>query len=200
MLGGGIVHIGEKAGGLLGFRSPVKFFQEAFHAPAGVPAHDWSRDFVADRIAKDRRMASTGSHSSAHTFLDSATKFFIVEEGDMLLPRQTYHDAETLLLRSIQQPARRHTVSADSVHAVSDDLGKVSLNNVRMWVLAAVFIGAEWPISHTANIEFVEIIGNNSRSEEHTSELQSRSDLVCRLLLEKKKKQLTLSNLKNTTS
>src|SRR5438874_7143686 len=29
------------------------------------------------------------------------------------------------------------------------------------------------------------------RSEEHTSELQSRRDLVCRLLLEKKKKQLT---------
>src|SRR2546421_7626159 len=28
---------------------------------------------------------------------------------------------------------------------------------------------------------------NFSRSEEHTSELQSRSDLVCRLLLEKKK-------------
>src|SRR5206468_8478408 len=29
----------------------------------------------------------------------------------------------------------------------------------------------------------------NMRSEEHTSELQSRSDLVCRLLLEKKKKK-----------
>src|SRR5256712_3218882 len=29
----------------------------------------------------------------------------------------------------------------------------------------------------------------DKRSEEHTSELQSRSDLVCRLLLEKKKKQ-----------
>src|SRR2546421_2714159 len=29
----------------------------------------------------------------------------------------------------------------------------------------------------------------HSRSEEHTSELQSRSDLVCRLLLEKKKKK-----------
>src|SRR2546421_4094391 len=29
-----------------------------------------------------------------------------------------------------------------------------------------------------------------ARSEEHTSELQSRSDLVCRLLLEKKKKEL----------
>src|SRR5690554_7314673 len=31
--------------------------------------------------------------------------------------------------------------------------------------------------------------GNAERSEEHTSELQSRPHLVCRLLLEKKKKQ-----------
>src|SRR5206468_11790135 len=30
--------------------------------------------------------------------------------------------------------------------------------------------------------------GRGLRSEEHTSELQSRSDLVCRLLLEKKKR------------
>src|SRR5438034_7438110 len=31
------------------------------------------------------------------------------------------------------------------------------------------------------------ILGDGWRSEEHTSELQSHSDLVCRLLLEKKK-------------
>src|SRR5690625_3467777 len=42
--------------------------------------------------------------------------------------------------------------------------------------------------------------GNNTetyltRSEEHTSELQSRGHLVCRLLLEKKKKQKNYSNL-----
>src|SRR5699024_11965769 len=33
------------------------------------------------------------------------------------------------------------------------------------------------------------ILGSAQRSEEHTSELQSRFDLVCRLLLEKKKKE-----------
>src|SRR2546421_8524164 len=32
----------------------------------------------------------------------------------------------------------------------------------------------------------------DARSEEHTSELQSRSDLVCRLLLEKKKKKILI--------
>src|SRR5699024_11240507 len=35
--------------------------------------------------------------------------------------------------------------------------------------------------------------GRVDRSEEHTSELQSRFDLVCRLLLEKKKKRNTHS-------
>src|SRR5260221_7128242 len=38
-------------------------------------------------------------------------------------------------------------------------------------------------------INFVKQFVSTGRSEEHTSELQSHSDLVCRLLLEKKKKK-----------
>src|SRR5688572_31565820 len=37
------------------------------------------------------------------------------------------------------------------------------------------------------------------RSEEHTSELQSQSNLVCRLLLEKKKKKQTTTQQKKNT-
>src|SRR5436190_6206965 len=37
------------------------------------------------------------------------------------------------------------------------------------------------------------------RSEEHTSELQSHSDLVCRLLLEKKKRQNDIDLVAETT-
>src|SRR2546430_12373070 len=45
----------------------------------------------------------------------------------------------------------------------------------------------------------------NPRSEEHTSELQSQSNLVCRLLLEKKKKKnktsrIRISNKHSTSS
>src|SRR5438874_2562926 len=39
--------------------------------------------------------------------------------------------------------------------------------------------------------------GRDNRSEEHTSELQSRRDLVCRLLLEKKKKKNKLKQKSN---
>src|SRR2546421_4226734 len=38
------------------------------------------------------------------------------------------------------------------------------------------------------------------RSEEHTSELQSRSDLVCRLLLEKKKKKIQADSTDKRTN
>src|SRR2546421_7029008 len=45
------------------------------------------------------------------------------------------------------------------------------------------------PKYHPSEIIFPpQVTGVFQRSEEHTSELQSRSDLVCRLLLEKKKK------------
>src|SRR5690349_23432707 len=39
------------------------------------------------------------------------------------------------------------------------------------------------------NSDDIASVGVDARSEEHTSELQSRRDLVCRLLLEKKKKR-----------
>src|SRR2546428_14110796 len=41
---------------------------------------------------------------------------------------------------------------------------------------------------HRLFVERLQMRRPARRSEEHTSELQSRSDLVCRLLLEKKKK------------
>src|SRR3712207_9578244 len=43
------------------------------------------------------------------------------------------------------------------------------------------------PNAANGTIDFRRRFTNNTRSEEHTSELQSRQYLVCRLLLEKKK-------------
>src|SRR5438874_7357511 len=47
--------------------------------------------------------------------------------------------------------------------------------------------GHELPVGHALQLE-----QPDARSEEHTSELQSRRDLVCRLLLEKKKNKLLI--------
>src|SRR5437667_7620357 len=47
---------------------------------------------------------------------------------------------------------------------------------------------------HKGPLTISEIVSGPLRSEEHTSELQSHHDLVCRLLLEKKKQKCTQSN------
>src|SRR5260221_5078529 len=51
--------------------------------------------------------------------------------------------------------------------------------------------GGPWPPDHAIPVP------GARRSEEHTSELQSHSDLVCRLLLEKKKIGNSRSRLAN---
>src|SRR5438874_5360235 len=55
-------------------------------------------------------------------------------------------------------------------------------------------------VAATSNAPSGRAVAMPSRSEEHTSELQSRRDLVCRLLLEKKKKiQSITTNINNTS-
>src|SRR5438874_3382570 len=72
--------------------------------------------------------------------------------------------------------AARHLFQ-QCIHIVE---GKVSERFEPPWVAKA---GTRKPIVHQP-AKFGEM-----RSEEHTSELQSRRDLVCRLLLEKKKRK-----------
>src|SRR2546430_9902284 len=57
-------------------------------------------------------------------------------------------------------------------------------------IVTGLGVGGEWAIGHALLAESVppRLRGRFGRSEEHTSELQSQSNLVCRLLLEKKKK------------
>src|SRR5256886_5565981 len=64
-------------------------------------------------------------------------------------------------------------------------------------IVISEFIGAEHGLGYLINdgrnfFLVPQMLGAAVRSEEHTSELQSQSNLVCRLLLEKKKKKKLL--------
>src|SRR5437868_14799473 len=64
----------------------------------------------------------------------------------------------------------------------------LSLHDALPILLATVLhAGGDIEVNSGGELFKAERIGFNNRSEEHTSELQSRFDLVCRLLLEKKK-------------
>src|SRR5690349_23404545 len=97
-------------------------------------------------------------------------------------PRSTLFPYTTLF-RSEGRGGRAPCGAADRAHR--DRLGRG----------AVVHVGAE----RQARAEVAGAVGDlhPERSEEHTSELQLRRDLVCRLLLEKKKKKI--NKKKNTT-
>src|SRR2546422_2344379 len=67
---------------------------------------------------------------------------------------------------------------------------------------ASARASGRYPVLNAGCPQHVWRSSNSTRSEEHTSELQSRLHLVCRLLLEKKKKKTmttrTYSNITTT--
>src|SRR2546427_8394382 len=90
-------------------------------------------------------------------------------------PRSTLFPYTTLF-RSQSPIARARSPRSVNTFEISDRV-------------AGKIIAAPRPITHRA-----------TRSEEHTSELQSQSNLVCRLLLEKKKKHKPHSKRQQDTS
>src|SRR5258708_27806975 len=61
-----------------------------------------------------------------------------------------------------------------------------------LWASALMAVMSKNVAIKNKNIFYRDILAHNCRSEEHTSELQSPDHLVCRLLLEKKKKKITI--------
>ena len=80
-------------------------------------------------------------------------------------------------------------VAIPSAPGVSDNADAIiSIRNLRKWYqVGGGFLGFGNKIFLKAVDDVSFDIERNKRSEEHTSELQSLVNLVCRLLLEKKK-------------
>src|SRR5205809_5758866 len=64
-----------------------------------------------------------------------------------------------------------------------------SLKAIAGWAAGLGFKGVQIPSWDARLFDLAKAAESQTRSEEHTSELQSRLHLVCRLLLEKKKKK-----------
>src|SRR5438132_11315588 len=115
---------------------------------------------------------------------------------EMVMPKNN-DQAAVFDTIALNQAVRRVALMADDrSHAVRLHLSKeqllISSQNAEEGeareTVSTDFAGNETEIGFNAQYiqDFLNVVGSE-RSEEHTSELQSHSDLVCRLLLEKKK-------------
>src|SRR5699024_11894949 len=113
---------------------------------------------------------------------------FIFHKGENFDPHSDYQAIENKAHAFINE---KH-LNTDLPQFITEDTSHL------IGLIAARFYG--YPTESMTNIA---VTGTNgkTRSEEHTSELQSRFDLVCRLLLEKKKStNVRVSKTMNKTS
>src|SRR3712207_8572039 len=85
----------------------------------------------------------------------------------------------------IRRPPRSTLFPYTTLFRSSKDLADIPLKSLTLG--KAIFINL------SANSNIISFLNVTLRSEEHTSELQSRQYLVCRLLLEKKKTNIILT-------
>src|SRR5438874_2809782 len=105
---------------------------------------------------------------------------------------------------SFEEPAIAELMNRDFVSIKVDREERPDLDEVYMAAVQAMTGSGGWPMNVFLTPDLQPFyggtyfpptdrhgleVGRQERSEEHTSELQSRRDLVCRLLLEKKKEK-----------
>src|SRR5204863_8834028 len=99
----------------------------------------------------------------------------------LLLPSYSFPLKDT-------SPTEIYTLSLHDALPISDRLSKCSRSPLGQRTCTELIL-ALTPRPKCTRMSFWPRRESQDRSEEHTSELQSRRDLVCRLLLEKKKKK-----------
>src|SRR5207247_10953554 len=105
---------------------------------------------------------------------DPPTPFSSTAPASTDISPLSLHDALPISPRRPQRP-REHQRGADGEHEVARRDQRLDVGHLVLAVGSTLM-----------------------RSEEHTSELQSRVDLVCRLLLEKKKEKMIMSYTRET--
>src|SRR5688572_31307934 len=75
---------------------------------------------------------------------------------------------------------------SDELHTIAGKARSLDMTRIETGIFQAIAGPYDQAITQ---------IADRCRSEEHTSELQSQSNLVCRLLLEKKKKKTLIVSL-----
>src|SRR2546427_6422997 len=85
----------------------------------------------------------------------------------------------------IRRPPRSTLFPYTTLFRSQRAAGRLDAHGLAVFGLAVAQLAED--LHHAAHFLQGRRLGGQGRSEEHTSELQSQSNLVCRLLLEKKK-------------
>src|SRR5207237_4573950 len=102
----GVIDVGDQTPRIRLLRGPVKTLEIALDATMPVPPHDVRGNFISDGITEHCRMFGTLVDAVADSPSDPACPATLIEECEMLLPREPYHYEQAVTMHDVGQPAR----------------------------------------------------------------------------------------------
>ena len=157
VLGRREVDVGDQRTRVLGLDRAHQPRQEGLDLLPAVPAHDGRRDLVAHGVTQHGGVPGAGAHTGAHALLDVVGAATVVEECDVLFPRQAHHHAQTVARGGVEQPGRRHGIAAHRVDAVLLHGREVGFERGVFRVVVAQHRGigtrTEGAVGHAAQVE-----------------------------------------------
>src|SRR5690625_416306 len=147
-------------------------------------------EYGHDEVLIRRRELLSGENPTDKSILikQISTRFLVTDEHNLLPILQTVFYSDDPELKALVRNQHLEDLSWLShrlIDIYSTDIKPyasdcaVMIHGIMQHMIHA------WQASHKEVIDIEELITYTIRSEEHTSELQSRGQLVCRLLLEK---------------
>ncbi len=148
VFGGREVRVGEQRRRRRRLRVVVELAEEALDARRAVPAHHTRRDLVAHGEEQRGGMRRQATHIGGHLAPDAPCQRGVVEEGDVLHPRQPDHQAQALRVGGVEHLVGRRRVGADGVDAGRRHGREVGLHAGERGVLAARGVRCERAVGH----------------------------------------------------
>src|SRR5690606_11299402 len=186
-----------------GHRALVEWMREiAGDSPVPVVLHlDHGKDFEMIKKCVEMGWTSVMIDASDHPFEKNLELSRRV--GDLATASNVGVEAEIDQIKGVEDDM---VVAEEDSHLTDPNEAEVFCRELDLAAFAAAIGTAHGYYKGEPKVEFglIEEINKRTgtpmalRSEEHTSELQSRENLVCRLLLEKKKNRLNMTAFSRT--
>ena len=150
-----IIDVGDHAVRVFGLGEAVQSREKPLNLAPAMPAHERGRDFVADGVAQHSGMSRAGVDSVADERFHGADTLLVIEERGVAFDGQSDHDAQAVLLRQVQQPARRWRVGAHGIQAVGCHLGEVALDGECVGKFVPIGRGPKRAVGDPADEKFL---------------------------------------------
>jgi hypothetical protein len=165
VLGRRVVHVRDDRLAVDLFHRRTESLDVALDLPTPVPTDDRGRNLVADGVAEQRRMAGAVGGFPLHLVEDALRCLPVVEEGDVVFPRESDHHLQAVLVRNIEQPAGRSRVETDRIRAGGCYRREVARDPRRIGIGSPVYSIGKGPVRDAAHVLLLAVDLEKARAD-----------------------------------